>query len=168
MLNEPERRVIGGYGLERGRAGMPYSANQIADYFLARAGEDEEISNLKLQKLLYYAQGFHMALNGGQMLFREPIYAWAHGPVVLDVYHRFKRFGAKGIPESEAADSGIDAGTASLLDEVWQAYGQFSAWRLREMTHKEPPWQNTVQSKIIADSELLAYFSTQIETVDAS
>jgi uncharacterized phage-associated protein len=132
-------------------------------------GRFQEISNLKLQKLLYYAQGFHMALNSGRKLFRDPIYAWAHGPVVHEVYHRFKHFGSKGIPRTEVASSpSLDADTVSLLEEVWQAYGQFSAWRLREMTHKEPPWQNTPQSALISDEKLLAYFSSQIETVDAT
>lgn len=142
-----------------------YRANQVADYFLSRSDEDEGLSNLKLQKLLYYAQGFHLAINGAR-LFSDPIYAWAHGPVVLDMYHRFKGHGSAEIPKSETLNGPpLDAATQSLLDEVWQAYAQFSAWRLREMTHKEPPWLNTPQSTVIDESELRAYFSTQIETV---
>jgi uncharacterized phage-associated protein len=146
---------------------VPYSANQIADYFLARGdNEDEGLTNLKLQKLLYYTQGFFMALHQGAKLFRDPLYAWAHGPVVLDVYHRFKQYGGSEIPITEAQNPPeLDEETASLLEEVWQAYGQFSAWRLREMTHKEPPWQNTPQSRPISDEEMFAYFSTQVQDV---
>ncbi len=133
---------------------------------MSGSDDDEEITNLKLQKLLYYAQGFFMALNGGRKLFRDPIFAWAHGPVVLDVYHRFKHYGAKGIPQSEvSSEPHLDPESGALLGDVWQAYGQFSAWRLREMTHREPPWLNTPQSQPIADDELNAYFATQV--VDA-
>jgi len=149
---------------------MSYSANQIADYFLSRSAKDEEgegISNLKLQKLLYYAQGFHLVLKGGP-LFNERIVAWTHGPVVPDVYHRFKDAGDGEIPNAGMYPSSqIDNTTAALLEEVWQAYGQFSAWRLREMTHREPPWINTPQSGVISEQQLIAYFSTQIENVDS-
>jgi uncharacterized phage-associated protein len=140
------------------------SAHQVADYFLTLSDEEESISNLKLQKLLYYAQGIHLALTG-DALFSENITAWAHGPVVVPVYHRFKEHGAQGIPRPDSADiSAVTDSARSILDEVWSAYGQFSAWRLREMTHAEPPWRNTAQSAII-DLELMReYFSTQIVT----
>lgn len=145
---------------------MPYTANEIADCLILRANydSDETLSNMKLQKLLYYAQGFNMALNNGDLLFRDRVYAWAHGPVVLDVYHRFKENGSAGLPSDGIAAPDLDEDTQALLEEVWQAYGQFSAWRLREMTHREPPWMNTPQNAPIAEAELFAYFSTQVKT----
>lgn len=62
------------------------TANDIAKYFLALSNNEESgelISNLKLQKLLHYAQGFYLALYD-QPLFHEPIEAWAHGAVIPD------------------------------------------------------------------------------------
>lgn len=143
---------------------MAISANKIADYFLKLSDEEEAISNLKLQKLLYYAQGFYAALYNGTRLFPDQIRAWAHGPVVPEVYRRFKEHGANGIPRPKDFDlREIDEDTSLLLEEIWRAYGQFSAWRLREMTHQEPPWQKTPQNEEITIENLEAYFRTRIQ-----
>jgi uncharacterized phage-associated protein len=48
------------------------------------------------------------------------------------------------------------------LNEVWSVYGQFSAWRLRDMTHDELPWKTTPKSEVISDQKLLDYFKTQV------
>lgn len=120
------------------------SAHDVANYFLAKQDADagELISNLKLQKLLYYAQGFHLALFG-EPLFGERIKAWRYGPVVPDVWQRFKDAGWSALPPTDNFDpERIEPRIAELLDEVNQVYGQFSATRLRNMTHEEPPWQN--------------------------
>ncbi len=76
-----------------------HRALDVARYFLLKADPDEGelISNLRLQKLLYYAQGFHLALYD-ELLFAEAVVAWMHGPVVPEVYHEFKRYGAERIP----------------------------------------------------------------------
>lgn len=69
-----------------------FKARQIAEWFVAWADEtdDAEITQLKLQKLLYYAKGLHMRSSDGLPLFPERMEAWAHGPVVVDVYHDVK------------------------------------------------------------------------------
>lgn len=57
------------------------SVFQVADYFLNKASKEEDggeiISNLKLQKLVYYAQGFHLAMYN-QPLYTESLEAWTH------------------------------------------------------------------------------------------
>jgi uncharacterized phage-associated protein len=74
------------------------SCYDVAQYFLAKAGEDagDLISNLKLQKLVYYAQGFALVLLK-KPLFPQCIEAWIHGPVVPALYHAYnsKVAGAK-------------------------------------------------------------------------
>jgi uncharacterized phage-associated protein len=108
------------------------SGHDIAKYFLAQTDEDagDLISNLKLQKLLYYAQGFNLALYD-EPLFPESIEAWTHGPVVPEVYHEYKDFGSNAIPIPSNVDfSKYDQQTRELLDEVYSVYGQFSAWKL--------------------------------------
>ena len=76
-----------------------HTAFSVAKYFLFLSDEEagDTISNLKLQKLLYYAQGFHLALNDSP-LFAESIEAWTHGPVVPVVYQLYKHAGASAIP----------------------------------------------------------------------
>ena len=82
-----------------------YKASEIAKWFIARNKADYEmgytdelITNLKLQKLLYYAQGCVMALTD-EPLFDEDIQAWEHGPVVPEIYHKYKSYGKSGIME---------------------------------------------------------------------
>lgn len=122
-----------------------YDARDVARWFVAWANGFDEgaVTNLKLQKLLYYAQGTTLARTGGP-LFRQQIEAWAHGPVVADVYHVYKKFGAGDITLDDEIDWSVtDDATDELLASVWRTYGGFSAWRLREMTHAEAPWKST-------------------------
>lgn len=140
----------------------------VANYFLNFAAKDETsgelLSNLKLQKLVYYAQGFSLAIYN-KPLFPEPIEAWTHGPVVPDLYRRFKDFGGSPIPPPADFDaSAIFSGEEiELLDEIYNMYGQFSAWKLRNMTHEDAPWLNHCKySDTIPHNELKEFFSTQI------
>ena len=74
-----------------------FKAQNIADHFLAVANEcGSFISNLKLQKLLYYAQAWHLAIYDTR-LFPERFQAWVHGPVIPEIYHRYKEFGPRPI-----------------------------------------------------------------------
>jgi uncharacterized phage-associated protein len=144
------------------------SCHDVAKYFLSQADEDagDLISNLKLQKLLYYAQGFHLALYN-EPLFSEPVEAWIHGPVVPEAYHEYKNFGSNAIPIPDDIDFSIyDEKTVDLLDEVYSVYGQFSAWKLRNMTHNEEPWKDTDVNGIITHQCLKKYFKTQILVED--
>lgn len=141
-----------------------YSAIDIANWFLSynyqlREFEDEDtdnISNLKLQKLLYYAQGCYLALRDRE-LFNDKILAWKHGPVVESVYYTFRKFGADGISEFDK-NIEIDKDTESILIEVYNVFGKYSAWGLREMTHNETPWKSTEQSEEISQESIKEYF----------
>ncbi len=152
-------------GLRKGVLNMAnYTAQQIADWFLAynqlQVGEDgaELISNLKLQKLLYYAQGSYLGITG-EKLFDEPILAWKHGPVVESIYYRYRDYGYHGIqPEEGFALPDIDKDTEAILESVYASFGQFSAWKLRDMTHEEDPWKETPQSSEISTKSIKKYF----------
>lgn len=141
------------------------SAMDVARYFLAQCDreEGELISNLKLQKLLYYAQGVHLAVHN-EPLFPEAIEAWDHGPVVPSVYHVYKRHRDAAIPRPTDVDFGIYSEQArDTLDEVYNVFGQFSAWKLRRMTHDEPPWRDTPRGAVIGHDPLKNYFQTLLK-----
>jgi uncharacterized phage-associated protein len=126
---------------------MPSSID-VAKFFLAQSNEEagDLVSNLKVQKLVYYAQGFHLAVYD-RPLFDDQIEAWTHGPVVPSVYHHYKHHGAGSIPVPTDFDPAIfQPEQIELLNEVQQIYGQYSAWRLREMTHEEAPWKNNFRA----------------------
>lgn len=116
-----------------------YSESHIADYLLAECRERGELlTNLKLQKLLYYAQAWHLALFNEE-LFAEDFKAWVHGPVLLSQYHRFKGYGYRPIDE-ETKRPNLDENTIRFLDEVIDMFGAETAVALELMTHRERPW----------------------------
>ena len=144
------------------------SAFDVAAYFLHRADDDagDLISNLKLQKLLYYAQGTFLAVTE-EALFPEEIEAWMHGPVVPLVYHRYKEYQNQGIPVPENIDASLEKfndDQRDLLSEVYNVFGQYSAWRLRDMTHSEKPWKDREfeigTSPVITKESMKNYFNT--------
>ena len=143
---------------------MMLNCFDIAQYFLAQADEDagDLMSNLKLQKLVYYAQGCALALLD-RPLFPEAIEAWAHGPVVPALYHEYKGSVGGAIPPLVMLDfSKYSVETRELLDEVYAVYGQFSAWKLRSMTQQEPPWHDTPAGQEITHEALQDHFKTQV------
>jgi uncharacterized phage-associated protein len=139
----------------------------VANYFLKRQDLDagDLMSNMKLQKLVYYAQGFNLAITNAP-LFKEPIEAWDHGPVCVPLYHEYKLFGAEPIPIPYDADalSVFSEKAHEILDMVHTYYGQFSAWKLRNLTHEEQPWIEAFAKdrSEISHDDMRNYFKTQL------
>ena len=126
-------------------------------------------THMKLQKLLYYMQGFHLA-KVELPLFSEPVEAWEHGPVIREVWHVFKDSGADDLPVSKYAMENpfdkkyFDSFQTALMSWVYQARGSLSAAELRRRTHKEIPWRNTYRpgyGREIPLRRLQRFFSTQ-------
>lgn len=118
-------------------------ARAAADYLLTIQDEEDSITNLKLQKLLYYAQGLALALFR-QPLFGDKIKAWAHGPVVSSVWGQYKEHAAAPIPPAWETDfSSLDGRARLVLERAYAEFGQFTGGHLRDMTHNERPWLET-------------------------
>jgi len=116
------------------------NAQDVARYLLVTQDPNgERITNLKLQKLVYFAQGFYLGWRG-RPLFSESIKAWAHGPVVPALWHEYRQYGSNPLPLPTSPPSGFTSDERAVLDSVTRAYGGYSAWDLREITHREPPW----------------------------
>ncbi|NEO58998.1 MAG: DUF4065 domain-containing protein [Moorea sp. SIO4G2] len=115
-----------------------------ARYFIVKAyddGMEAEMTNMKLQKLLYYAQSLHLALYD-QPLFDEQIQAWRYGPVCPRAYRFYSEFEAKQLPiPKKDFLSNIPDDKIKLLEETWEYFGSYHAFRLSNMTHGEFPWQ---------------------------
>ena len=141
------------------------TAKNVSEYFLCLSDPDvgEIISNLKIQKLVYYAQGFHLALHRTK-LFEEDIIAWEHGPVVESLYQEYKIFGNQAIPQPEYFEESVfSESQLMLLKEVYEVYGQFSAWKLRNMTHSERPWLETKKNCVIDPKLMEEFFRDFVE-----
>ncbi len=114
------------------------------------------MTNLKLQKLLYYAQVLSLKYTG-KTLFNEQLYAWDYGPVVNEVYQKYKDFGRQPIQTTEKAPD-FSGDVKVILEDVYEEYGQFSAWKLVEMTHNDPAWYETKRNDNISINRMKALF----------
>nr|MDP2190783.1 DUF4065 domain-containing protein [Rhodoferax sp.] len=141
------------------------NCHEVAAYILAKQDLEsgDLISNLKLQKLAYYAQGFCLAMHG-RPLFPEAIEAWQHGPVVRALYNAYSSHNSAALPRPDGMDLSVFSNEdRDLMDEVYDVYGQFSAWKLRNMTHDEAPWKNASMGQEISHASLAEYFKTQLQ-----
>jgi uncharacterized phage-associated protein len=138
------------------------SAHDVAAYVLRRG----PISAMKLQKLVYYSQAWSLVWDD-RPLFREPIEAWANGPVVRELYDLHRgRFELREWPEGDA--DALDEDERATVDAVIGFYGARSAQWLSDLTHRELPWREARQG--LADGErgarqislatMMEYYST--------
>ncbi|HUK31197.1 MAG TPA: type II toxin-antitoxin system antitoxin SocA domain-containing protein [Candidatus Acidoferrum sp.] len=142
---------------------MPYDVKAVVNEFLKLARESNEpLSPMKLQKLVYFAHGWHLAVTGTPLI-SEPIEAWAYGPVVKSIYHDLKIYGSDAVTHpcvsadrsprgtfarEPSIDDGPDPGANEMakriIRKVWTEYGRYSASRLANMTHDPAsPWSQT-------------------------
>lgn len=164
-----------------------YSALDIAKWFLFKNNAEvqehevasdnyevyERITHLKLQKLLYYAQGISLALHD-KAIFKEKIEAWQHGPVVKEVYSLYNIFGRNPIivPMEEEDERIIiqieqDKSTIEVLNIAYNNFAIYTAWQLRQMTHTDnSPWDITQKTKglgeTIEEEVIKKYFKEEI------
>ena len=160
-------RIRRGYGMSE------YTAEQVANWFLveqrARERRDDGIdpmTQMKLHKLLYYAQGVFLALFNSK-LFSDDLLAWEHGPVVRAIYDKYK--GQRSldgdltndqIADYEKISDNEDAD--SVLEAVYKYYGDYSASQLRNMTHSERPWKETEHNDVISTDLIKNFFKENI------
>lgn len=132
----------------------PYDTLAVANYFLEKArGQGQGIDPMKLQKLVYYAHGWHLAITG-KPLIDEPVEAWPYGPVIPSLYHEFKHYGRQPIGSLATRFDGVefvapclssgDHETAAILSRIWETYGRLTGVQLSNLSHEDgSPWQIT-------------------------
>lgn len=146
-----------------------YRASTIAKFFINQAsensigenGEKEGITNLKLQKILYFAQAYFLTSKMKKNIFSENIEAWKYGPVIPSVYHEFKAKGNKSIVHTY--DINIDSDDEEILKEVWDIFGQYSASHLVDMTHSHAPWKEAFakgENTVITTKSMRDYYKS--------
>ena len=128
--------------------------SDIAKYILyvnkletEQAGDEAapDIDPMKLQKLLYYCQGYSLGLRG-KPLFADPIEAWKYGPVVRSVYQEFKKYKGRCIPfEAVSSTPDVDGWASAVVHMVMRDKGRYSATALMLMTHNEDAWREARQ-----------------------
>jgi len=150
------------------------TALDVARHLIKLAAAEEEpefLSHLKLQKLLYYVQGWSLALRNKPM-FDARIEAWSSGPVVRSLYAHFADYGYRPIPPDDVGEAvGLSGPEKFFIGSVWEALKGYSASSLRAMTHKEAPWLDARKglapaersNREITRSALKRFFSQQAE-----
>lgn len=115
------------------------NAFDVAKYILNKKGE---ITAMKLQKLVYYSQAWHLVWKESP-LFSERIEAWANGAVIRDLYFAHK--GMFTVDENSFAKGNINHlsdDEKATIDKVLEFYGGYTAQQLSDINHQEAPWIN--------------------------
>ena len=116
---------------------------EVAPYVLSKIGR---MSHLKLQKLLYYIDAWHLAFFE-EPLFSEPFEAWLHGPVLRSVWNEYK--GTSILNDDILPQDGYDPGKfeekmtpdqVEMISDVLAEYGDKNPYHLECLTHSEKPW----------------------------
>jgi uncharacterized phage-associated protein len=126
---------------KRGEQIMKPTVLQVANYFLKMVDRESgsSITHLKLQKLVYYAQAWHLVFSG-EPLFNSKIEAWVHGPVCPELYNEFRGSGFDNLPAPEGKLYEFNQSESETLDAVWETYGSYDGKYLEDLTHQELPW----------------------------
>ncbi|MCQ2242421.1 Panacea domain-containing protein [Treponema sp.] len=116
---------------------MAYSALDVAKYVINyELSQGRSVTNLRLQKLLYFVQA-KVLVETGKPCFEDEMEAWDYGPVSPSVYHNYKFFGAWSL----AAEPGIHRiPNANIVNNMLSYCSNYSTNLLVDITHKQRPW----------------------------
>ena len=109
-------------------------ALEIACAFVAYHGAKIELTNLKLNKLVYYAQ-VESLRQSNTVLFDDAVEAWQYGPVVPDVYRTFKQFGRAPIMSAPLTPH-LKGYAIAIVRYVADTYGAMTAFDLVSLSHR--------------------------------
>ncbi|MBP2032713.1 putative phage-associated protein [Clostridium algifaecis] len=120
-----------------------YTVQDIANLFLNKISN---ITNKKLQKLVYYAYSWYLVLNNEEVdklelkLFENKFEAWVHGAVYPELYAEYKKHGSGVIPKYEGKLADFSEDELDVLNQVIDVYGEYTGNELESICHQESPW----------------------------
>ncbi|MEB0076823.1 DUF4065 domain-containing protein [Pseudomonas sp. CCI3.2] len=133
---------------------MAYSALAVANAFIEQGlrGKIPNLTPMKLQKLLFFAQSWHLRKKGESTPFFDDNFArWKYGPVIPSLYHELKTYGSRPVTSTlsnvDIDDCEIvlvtpsipssDAAAHELVDQIISKYGRLSGTQLSYLTHEK-------------------------------
>ena len=152
---------------------MVYSAALIAYAFVKKGIEEKKpVTQMKLQKMVYFAQGYHL-VRFGTSLIEEEFEAWKFGPVIPSIYHTYKLYGSEEItddtliPNVSSLESSLATLSYQALDAInytWEVTRNISAVALSVWSHKEgSPWAEAFRPNVhsipIKNEKIGQYFT---------
>lgn len=141
---------------------MAYSAMQVANAFIqkAQSGEIPDLTPMKLQKLMFFAQSWYIKQFRARLI-DDNFMRWPYGPVIPSVYYEFSGNGGNEItaPARNAYNTPFPERLSNqdecFLDEIIREYGEYSGWTLSDMTHQEgTAWRMRPVGTVMTDQEL--------------
>lgn len=143
----------------------------VVNYLLKHFDTDKyKITNMKINKLLYYIQGHYIA-KCNKPLFLEPIEAWMFGPVISHIYGEFFNFVNNPIPNNYICEgktgNEINQETQEFIKKTLNNYINLSSYDLSVKTHNEKPWKNAYnprkkwKNNIITHHSLKEFFAKE-------
>lgn len=135
---------------------------EIADYWVeVSLQKQHRMGQMKLQLLLYYAQGWHLALYG-QPLFQDDLHKWGFGPASPKVAQAFKHFEAKPITAPCMPQRlPLPETTQAFLNDIYQYYAHFNGMTLSKMAKEEEPFRQCPTEQVVITNQSLQNFFNQ-------
>lgn len=138
------------------------SVYDVVECILSQTGR---ITTWKLQKLVYYAQAWHLVWDE-EPLFDEPIQAWANGPVCPELYNRHRK--AFNVSTVRGHAGRLTDTERETVDIVVAHYKKFTGQELSDLTHSEPPWREARKGlspkqrsgRVISHQSLAEYYGS--------
>lgn len=139
-----------------------------------------DVTNKKLQKLMYYAYAWYLVLFNEDendlenRLFSNSFQAWVHGPVIPELYQMLKEYQGDVIPVDVFDKHNykkFNADELDLLNQIKEVYGNYNGNQLESITHQETPWKNArgncgaydICKNKISDKDIFCYYSQRLE-----
>lgn len=140
------------------------NVDTVANFFLSK----ESMTPKKLQKICYYAYAWYLTLYDKYLLDDE-FEAWVHGPVNVEIYHKYRMYGWNNIPKNQNVD--LDEDLTEFLEMIYNTFKDYDGDQLESMTHNETPWREAriglqpeePSNNIINDNTIKSFYSGLME-----
>lgn len=152
-----------------------YCVEDVAEWFILNV---ENVTNKKLQKLVYYAYSWYLTLFNEDKnhlenrLFSVKCEAWIHGPVVPQLYSKYKKYYSNVIPVDSKGEKNFEFSedVLDLLMQIKDVYGKYNGNQLESISHQEEPWinarkdctPNEICSNTIDDITIFEFYSKRL------
>lgn len=146
------------------------SARNLAHHIVHKCTIDQKpVSNLQLQKILYFLQSVYCRATGGNLLFDESFQAWPYGPVLSEIYREYSQFGGRVIEMTYDDGTELLAVSPELqrfIDDGIENLRLRYPWDLVQSSHaKGSPWDQVYKGgegyKHQIPNELIRLAATQ-------
>lgn len=149
---------------------MLHDAKAVANYLIAKSIEEKKpLTPLQIMKLVYFCHGWQLGLYR-EPLIRQAVEAWRYGPVVADVYHSLKDYGASPVTAKlRVPPVAFEENEKTLVDEVYKKYGGLNGIELMQLTHAPgTPWADVwnrthEENAIISDALIEKHYAEKAE-----